>query len=161
MQKAFGAEHQAKARAEVAKRVGGWIRFGTWNLVIAGTILVLAGTAFLHFVPRRVSHITVRFLETPVSFDKYAFAYLINELNRFQTDWHFTLNLDTYNRNELPSTADPDCVADSLCLANLVASNQPFIGITESGFAQDHFWVNSDSEMQRFESSRPNRPVSL
>jgi len=53
--------------------------------------------------PHRVSHITIKFLERPVSFDDYAFAYIVYELNRSQTDWHFMLDSDPFNRDSRTS----------------------------------------------------------
>jgi hypothetical protein len=35
------------------------------------------------------------------------------------------------------------CTTDSVCYAKLIAEDKPFIGINETGFDQDSFWVNS------------------
>jgi multisubunit Na+/H+ antiporter MnhB subunit len=139
----LATDWRAKLRKETASKIGEWARSGARNLVVAATIAALAVGALLHFAPHRVSQIRVTFLETPVSFDKYAFAYLVYELNRLQGDWHFTLDLDTFNRDSRSSEENLRCGTDWLCYARLVAVDEPFIGIAETGFEQDSFWQNS------------------
>jgi hypothetical protein len=132
-------------RAEFGSRLGGWFRTGTRKMVLAGLIVVFAAGIFLRLAPHRVSHITIKFLERPVSYNEYAFAYIVYELNRFQTAWHFTLDPDTFNRDSRTSSEGEECGTDSLCYAKLIADGQPLIGITEAGFDQDSFWTNSGS----------------
>jgi hypothetical protein len=139
----FGLQWKS-AQIEAIARLATWVRSGAKTLVVAGIIVVFALTIFLRLMPHSVSHIQIQFIEEPKSFDQYAFAYIVYELNRFQTEWHFTLNADTRNPAEL-STTDEACGKDKLCYANLIAENQPFIGIVESGFEQDSFWINSDA----------------
>ena len=139
----LGTRWKAGVRTEAAARMSGWLRSGAKNLVIAGIIAVLATGLFLRLAPHSVSHIKIKFLETPVSFDEYAFAYIVYELNRFQTDWHFSLDPDTFNRDSRSGAENERCGEDLLCFAGLVAGDEPFIGITESGFEQDSFWMNS------------------
>jgi hypothetical protein len=139
----MGTKWKKGVRTEATARLGGWCRSGTRNLLIAGVIVAFATGVLLHLVPHRVSHIKVKFLETPQSFDEYALAYIVYELNRFQNDWHFVLDPDTFNPDSRSSTEVRQCGTDSLCYAKLIAEDQPFIGITETGFDQDSFWVNS------------------
>jgi hypothetical protein len=134
---------RTKLRRETASKIGEWARSGARNLAVSAIIAVVAVGAFLHFAPNRVSQIKVEFLEAPVSFDKYAFAYVVYELNRLQGDWHFTLDLDPFNRAWRSSEENTKCDTDWLCYARLVAVDEPLIGITESGFDQDSFWQNS------------------
>ena len=112
-------------------------------MVIAGIIVAFATGVFLRLAPHRVSHIKVKFLERPKSFNEYAFAYIVFELNRSQTDWHFTLDPDTFNRDSRTSAEIEQCGTDFLCYARLIAEGQAFIGLTESGFDDDSFWINS------------------
>jgi len=138
----LGTSWKAGVRSEIGSKVGGWLRIGAKKLVAAGLIVVFGAGVFLRLAPHRVSHITIKFLEAPVSFNDYAFAYIIYELNRSQTDWHFTLDPDPFNRDSRTSKEIEECGADSLCYGRLLADGQPFIGITEHGFDQDSFWRN-------------------
>lgn len=113
--------------------------------MIAGVIVVFGTGVLLRLAPHRVSHIKIKFLDSPKSFSEYPFAYIVYELNRSQTDWHFTLDPDTFNRDSRTSSEIEQCGTDSLCYAKLIAEDQPLIGITESDFDQDSFWMNSGS----------------
>jgi hypothetical protein len=126
-----------------AKKIRGGIRSFAMGLTLAGIILILASAMFLHFAPHRVSHIKVKLMDAPASFDGYALTYIVYELNRLQADWHFTLDPDPLNKDSLASKDTARCGEDSLCYAKLIANNQPFIGITETGFNEDSFWINS------------------
>lgn len=139
----LGTKWKSGVRTEAAARISVWLRFGTRNLVLAGIIIVFATGVFLHLAPNRASHIKIMFLENPTSFNEYAFTYIVYELNHLQTDWHFTLNPDAFNRDSRTSTEIERCGTDSLCYAKLIAEAQPLIGITETGFDQDSFWINS------------------
>ncbi len=141
----LGTNWKTGVRTEIASRLSGWFRSGTRKLVVAGMIVVLATGVFLRLAPHRVSHIRIKFLERPRSFSEYPFAYIIYELNRFQTDWHFTLDADTFNPDSRTISEIEQCGTDSLCYARLIAEDQPLIGIIETGFDQDSFWTNSGS----------------
>jgi len=138
-----GTRWKTGVRAAAAARIKGGFRSGTRNLLVAGMIGVLATGVFLHFAPHRVSHIKIKYLENPISFDEFALTYIVYELNRLQTDWHFTLDPNTFNRDSLTGTEIAQCGKDSLCYAKLIADGQPLIGITETGFDEDSFWINS------------------
>jgi len=90
-----------------------------------------------------VSLIKITFLEQPVSFDQNAFAYIVYEINRMQSAWHFTLDPDIFIRESSTSKELERCGSDPLCYAKLISKEEPLIGITESGFDQESFWVNS------------------
>jgi hypothetical protein len=141
----LGTSWKTGVRIEVGSRLGSWVRTGARKMVIAGVIVVFATGIFLRLAPHRVSHITIKFLDSPKSFSEYPFAYIVYELNRSQTDWHFTIDPDTFNRDSRTSAERDRCGDDSLCYAELMAEEQPLIGITEAGFDQDSFWVNSGS----------------
>ena len=141
----LGTDWKKGVQTEVNTRIGKWFRAGAKKLVLAGVIVAFATGIFLRMAPHRVSHIKVKFLERPQSFSEYPFAYIVYELNRSQTDWHFTLDPDTFIRDSRTSAEIDHCGTDSLCYAKLIANNEPFIGITESGFEQDSFWTNSGS----------------
>jgi hypothetical protein len=141
----LGTNWKTGVRTEIGSGVIRWVRSGAKKLAIAGIIVVFATGVFLRLAPNRVSLITIKFMERPQSFSEYPFAYIVYELNRSQTDWHFTLDPDTFNRDSRTSSEIERCGTDSLCYAKLVAADQPLIGITESGFDQDSFWTNSGS----------------
>ena len=139
----FRVRWKKGAQTEAILRVGAWVRAGARTLALAGIIVAFALAVLLRLVPHEVSHIRIKFMEEPQSFNQYALVYLVYELNRFQTSWHFTLDADTLNPDALTDAEVQGCGEDLLCYAKLVAQDQPFIGIAESGFAQDSFWVNS------------------
>jgi hypothetical protein len=141
----LGTDWKAGVRIEVGSMLSGWFRSGARKLAVAGLILVFAAGVFLRLAPHQVSHIKIKFLERPISFSEYALAYIVYELNRSQTDWHFTLDPDTFNRDSRSGSEIDECGTDSLCYAKLIAEGQPLIGITEAGFDQDSFWTNSGS----------------
>ena len=141
----LGRSWRTGVRSEVSSRLRGSLHSGMRKMVVAGIIVVFATGVFLRVAPHRVSHIKIKFLERPRSFNEYAFAYIVYELNRTQTDWHFTLDPDIFNRDSRTSAEIEQCGTDSLCYAKLIAEDQPLIGITETGFDQDSFWMNSGS----------------
>ena len=138
----LGTAWRAGVRSEVAPRLAG-LRSSGRKLVLAGLLIVFATALFQRLAPHRVSHVRIMFLEPPESFDPNAFAYIVYELNRSQNDWHFTLEGDTFNRNERSSSEIKECGDDWLCDARRLAKNDAFIGITESEFKNDSFWTNS------------------
>ncbi len=141
----MGTSWKSAVRTEVSVRVRAGIRTGARRLAVAGLIVVCAVGLFLKLAPYKVSHITVKFLDRPVSFNEYAFTYIVYELNRSQTDWHFTLDPDPFDPDSRTSAEVEECGTDSLCYAKLLAKGQPFIGIKEGGFSQDSFWMNAEN----------------
>ena len=139
----LGTNWTSAVRTEVRVKLRAWIRSGARRLALAGVIVVCAVGLFLRLAPHQVSQITIKFLERPASFNEYGFAYIVYELNRAQTDWHFTLDPDPFNRDSRTGAEIEECGTDSLCYARLIANGEPLIGITESGFDQDSFWMNS------------------
>jgi hypothetical protein len=139
----LGTSWKSSVRTELSVKLRDWIRSGARKLAVAGLIVVAAVGLFLRLAPQQVSHITIKFLERPTSFDEYGFAYIVYELNRAQADWHFTLDPDPFNKDSRTSAEIDECGTDSLCYARLVSKGEPLIGITESGFDQDSFWMNS------------------
>src|SRR5437762_2458710 len=67
------------------------------------------------------------------------------ELNRSQANWHFEINFDTFNSDNLSSAQLSQCDAAPLCYANSVAGNKALIGVTEERLGQDSFWQNAGS----------------
>lgn len=139
----LGTNWTSAVRTEVNVKLRAWVRSAARRLALAGLIVVFAVGVFLRLAPQQVSHITIKFLERPASFDEYGFAYIIYELNRSQTDWHFTLDPDPFNKDSRSSAEQDECGTDFLCYARLISKGQPLIGISESGFDQDSFWMNS------------------
>lgn len=138
----LGTSWRAGVRTEVAPQLA-TLRSSAKKLVVVGLLIVFATGVFLRLAPHRVSHITIKLLEQPKSFDQNAFAYIVYELNRAQNDWHFTLEGDVYNRLERSTAEIEQCGDDWLCDAKRLSKNEAFIGITESGFREDSFWINS------------------
>ena len=111
----LGVRWKQSVGTEATARVKTWVRVGAWNLVVAGVVVAISIAMFLRLVPHRVSHITVQFLEEPKSFDEGALAYIVYELNRFQTDWHFTLDGDVFNPASASSADQQACREDVHC----------------------------------------------
>src|SRR5882757_4322832 len=132
----LGVNWQSRARDEAALRLIGWVRSGAMKLVAAAFIVVTTTGLFLHLIPHPVSLIKITFLEQPVSFDQNAFAYIVYEINRMQSAWHFTLDPDIFIRESGTSKELERCGSDPLCYAKLISKEEPLIGITESGFDQ-------------------------
>jgi hypothetical protein len=80
--------------------------------------------------------------EPGTSFDKYALAYLLYELNKLQRHWYFEVDFDTFDAAELSSAERTACGERPLCHARAVAGGGPFIGITTESLGQDSFWQN-------------------
>lgn len=116
-------------------RVGEFVRkYGriiSHRMAIAGIVLAVIIPVFLHFSPKGVSHIRIKFLREP-DFNKYAFIYLIYELNKLQKNWYFEVDFDTFDESMLTSRERERCAGanKSLCYAETVAKDQAFIGIT-------------------------------
>jgi hypothetical protein len=112
---------------------------------LAGATLVvcLAIIALVRLAPVRARHVRVRFLSDPgASFDRYAFVYLIYELNKLQRHWYFDVDFDTFDPVELSSSERAACGDSALCYARLLASADPFIGVTTETLGSDSFWQN-------------------
>jgi hypothetical protein len=108
---------------------------------------ILAGFAalFVYLSPHAVRDIRIKFLDEP-TFDKYAFVYIIYELNRQQRDWHFEVDFDTFDESALTQKEKERCQGSPLCYAELLADgsspNSGFIGITGQQLGTDSFWQN-------------------
>ncbi len=126
-------------------KAGQWMRAGVKRMVLAALVLVLVLGLFVRLTPHSVSHIQIKFLSEPTKFDKYTLTYIIYELNRSQANWHFEINFDTFNSDNLSSAQLSQCDAAPLCYANSVAGNKALIGVTEERLGQDSFWQNAGS----------------
>jgi len=111
--------------------------------ILVALVFALTVPLFIHWTPHRASHIRIRFLQEP-DFDKYAFAYLVYELNRLQRDWYFEIDFDTFNEEALTSAERARCSQGerSLCWAKQLAAGQPLIAITTEQLGEDFFWRN-------------------
>lgn len=119
-----------------------WFRTGAKKIALGALILALMGGIFLRLTPNAVSEIKVTFLGEPKTFNKYALVYIIYEINRSQSNWHLNVNYDTFDPDLLTSGERNRCGVDNLCFANMLANNEPFIGITSAELGQDSFWQN-------------------
>jgi len=107
-------------------------------------VLAVAAVVIGALSPRQVQSIRVRFFGTP-TFDKYALAYLLYELNGQQRSWYYEINFDEFRPAELTTVERETCQRDSrplLCYAKAQAAGRPFIGITSDSLGEDHFWQN-------------------
>ena len=117
-------------------------------MVVVGLVLVFIVPFFLYFSPNEVSNIRIRFLKSPekTDFDIYAFTYLTYELNKLQKNWYFEIDFDVFNEDELTTKQKKRCSGPDkiLCYAEIIANDQPFIGITTEKLGEDYFWQNRD-----------------
>ncbi|MHC4270109.1 MAG: hypothetical protein ACYSTS_16820 [Planctomycetota bacterium] len=132
---------QSKYRDFLRKHSSNFLRRAS----IVGLVLVIVVPIFLYFTPKKVSHISVKFLQEP-DFDKYAFVYLIYELNKLQKNWYFEVDFDVFNENVLTTKERKRCAGEnkSLCYSEMIANDQSFIGITSKKLGEDYFWQNSN-----------------
>jgi hypothetical protein len=124
------------------------VRTLSGRIAFAGLLLVLMLMLLIRVNPERVSHITVQYLNEPdpSTLNKYAFTYIVYELNRSQSTWHFTPDFDTFSPDQLTTAERASCGDDdSLCIANLAAGGRNFVGIQTTALGSDHFWVNSEN----------------
>jgi hypothetical protein len=105
--------------------------------------------ATLCVLPQRVDNIKVAFLTEPneAGFDKYAFVYMVYELNNRQKYWHFDVDFEEFNENALSSkqrkALSSEAEMKSLSVAKLLAENEPLIGITSESLGKDFFFQNN------------------
>jgi hypothetical protein len=134
------------------------------RVIIVGLILVITVPIFLYFSPYNVSHIRVKFLRQP-DFNEYALVYLIYELNKLQKNWYFEVDFDVFNESELTSEEKKRCANQkkSLCYAEMIAKDQPFIGITTEQLDEDFFWQNHNkvSVISTFRWQQQYAPPSI
>jgi hypothetical protein len=121
---------------------------GRRTLRVLGAVAVVVaatGALFAWLAPRSVANIRVKFLAEP-EVDRYAVTYILYELNRAQKQWFFEVDFDVFNENALTSRERQQCAASdrepTLCVADLLAGQRPFIGITSEPLEDDFFWKN-------------------
>lgn len=135
-----GMEHN-KAREFIRK----YSRIIFQRSAVIGLVLVIFIPIFMYFSPHHVSHIRIKFLEEPMpDFHKYAFVYLIYELNKLQQDWYFEIDFDVFDDAILTTQERERCGGENktLCYAEILSNDMPFIGITTKQLGQDFFWQN-------------------
>jgi hypothetical protein len=113
--------------------------------VVLGFVFALTIPMLMHFSPNKASHIRVKFLtETEPDFDKFAFVYLLYELNKLQKHWYFQVDFDVFDERRLTSIQRKACTEDPkiLCYAETISDDKPFIGITKQELGNDFFWQN-------------------
>lgn len=111
------------------------------GVVVLGVLIALT-TGFLHFSPRKVNDIIIKFMDPEQDFNLEALTYLIYELNRQQRDWFFELDSRIFNPDELKSGELKECTNNPspiFCFAELYsnkyAKGKPLIGITSKALA--------------------------
>jgi hypothetical protein len=147
-----GRSGEASSRNRLAKALRRHGRTLLARLAIVGLLLAVVVPLLVSLSPNRVSHIRLRFLEEPegidenasAAFDKYAFVYLIYELNKLQRTWYFEVDFNPFNEDILTSTQKARCDGEekSLCYAETIAEGQPLIAITGQPLGEDSFWQN-------------------
>ena len=134
-----------------------------WRTLAIIVILAVGLQLWLRLTPTAaVADVRVKF-DPPeralrdLSFDPYAFTYLIYELNRQQRAWHFDVDLDPFAQDLVPPGDMARCEADPLrllCAAQAYVGSlgdeaRPFILITQQQFkAQDaryYYWLHGGS----------------
>lgn len=114
------------------------------RVAIVGIVLMFLVPAFTYVLPSKASNVRIIFLEEP-EFDKYAFLYIMYELNRLQRSWRFKVDLDLFNETELDVMDRKRCsgIRDkAMCYARAASQGKPLIVITSESFEQDFFWQN-------------------
>jgi len=113
---------------------------------VATLVLAAAAIALGSLAPKQVSNIRIRFLGEP-TFDKYAFVYLIYELNKLQQNWYFEVDFDVFDEGELEGPQRDECRSaanTALCHSQILAESRPFIGVTSEGLGEDYFGQSLD-----------------
>lgn len=114
------------------------------RIAIVGIVLMFLVPAFTYVLPSKASHVRIIFIEEP-EFDKYAFLYIIYELNRLQGSWRFRVDLDLFRETELNVMDRKRCSdrrVKAICYAVAASRGEPLIAITSESFDQDFFWQN-------------------
>jgi uncharacterized membrane protein len=114
------------------------------RVAIVGIVLMFLVPAFTFVLPSKASNVRIIFLEEP-EFDKYAFLYIMYELNRLQRSWRFKVDLDLFNETELDVMDRKRCsgIRDkAMCYARVTYQGKPLIAITSESFEQNFFWQN-------------------
>ena len=140
----FGKHREREKQNRLGDILRKYTRVTLRRLLILGSALIVIALIFVYFSPHRVSHIRLKFLREP-DFDKYAFVYLIYELNRLQKNWYFEVDFKVFNVNALTSEERKRCGDEgdrSLCYAEMISNGKPFIGITTEQLGEDFFWQN-------------------
>ncbi len=113
------------------------------KIMILGVILALTIVLLIHFSPNPVSHIRVKFLDSPEDFDMYAFVYLIYEINKLQKNWYYEVDFDVFKPDSFTSRQRDSCDADrntKLCYVETLAAGMLLIGLTSKALGEDSFW---------------------
>jgi hypothetical protein len=120
-----------------------WRAAGVKRVAVATVIVSLALIAFVRLAPVQARHVRVRFLSEPgAAFDRYAFVYLLYELNKQQRHWYFDVDFDTFDPAELTSSEREACGDAPMCYARRLGGPDPFIGVTTEPLGSDSFWQN-------------------
>ena len=130
--------------AKFSELLRGSLRRVSRRLAIVGIVLVIFVPIFAHISPAKVKPIRIVFLDEP-DFNRYAFLYVIYELNRVQGSWRFKVDLDTFDDSRIEVMDKKRCSEQrerALCCAMAIAHDEPLIAITSENFDRDHFWQN-------------------
>lgn len=139
--KAKKEERQTKFREFIQRSSKSFLK----RAVIIGLVLAIFIPILIYLSPNKVSHIYIKFLDEP-DFDKYAFLYLVFELNKLQKNWYFEVDFDVFDERVLATEQRKRCTEEdkSLCYARIIAKDKALIGITAERLGDDFFWRNMD-----------------
>lgn len=132
------------ATANPIRRLGVPGRRTLTALGAVAVVVAAAGALFAWLAPRAVANVRVKFLSEP-EVDRYAVTYVLYELNRAQKQWFFEVDFDVFNENALTSRERQQCASErerTMCFAELLARERPFIGLTTEPLEDDFFWKN-------------------
>lgn len=140
-----GKRQKGWEQEKVSESIRKYTRMFLPRAIIVGLVAVAFIPMFLYLSPSKTSRIHVRFLSQPGSdFNEQAFIYLIYELNKLQKNWYFEVSFDVFNERSLRREDRERCeqVDKSLCYAELLSQDRPFIGITSRELDQAFFFKN-------------------
>ncbi|MDB5293360.1 MAG: hypothetical protein JWL69_4601 [Phycisphaerales bacterium] len=135
------------ARQRFARILRARWRAAARSVAILGLLAIALVIVMRRFSPYHPAHVRIVFLDTPdAHFDRYAFGYLVYEVNRAQTDWHFEVDYKEVNPGAFSTEQEKRFAGDDglLALASWKADGQPCIGITTRPFNDHAFWMNRD-----------------
>ena len=119
-----------------------------WPKAVLVTVLLAITVPLVYSImPRKVSHIRVKFLTEPEpQFDRFALVYLLYEINKLQDSWYFEIDFDVFNEALLTSKEREACAGENkaLCYAEILSKEKPLIGITKEQLGRDFFWQNRE-----------------
>jgi hypothetical protein len=117
------------------------------SLAILSLLAIALVILMRRLSPYQPAHVRIVFLDTPdAHFNRYAFGYLVYEVNRAQKDWYLEVDYKEVLPDSLSVEQEKRFAGDEglLAMASWKAEGQPCIGITTRRFDQHSFWMNRE-----------------